>query len=145
MILLDTCVVSEAIKPQPDPSVLAWLGAVDEEALYLSAVAVGELTRGIELLPDGEKKTALRLWFAELLERFGGRILDLDTGTMQTWGELSARLKTAGEPVPLMDSLVAACAIRNNALRAPSPTPPPRGTPCAPGRRPGGPRRCRRG
>lgn len=118
MILLDTCVISEAIKPKPDPKVLAWLDAVDEDALYLSVVAVGELKRDIELLPESEKKNALRLWFEELLERFGERILDLDTGTLLTWGALSARLKNEGRTMPLRDSMVASCAIRNNALLA---------------------------
>jgi len=118
VILLDTCVISEAIKPIPDTRVLAWLDAVSEDALYLSVIALGELYRGIELLTEGAKRDALRLWFEELQERFAGRILDLDTGTLLVWGELSARLKKSGEAVPLMDSLVASCAIRNNALLA---------------------------
>jgi len=116
VILLDTCVVSEAIKPNPEPKVLAWLDAVDEDALSLSVVAVGELKRGIELLTEGEKKSDLGLWFAELMERFRGRILDLDAGTMLVWGELSARLKKSGRTMPVMNSLVAACALRHNAL-----------------------------
>jgi predicted nucleic acid-binding protein len=118
MILLDTCVISEAIKPQPDPRVIAWLEAVDEDALFLSAIAIGELKRGVELLREGAKKDALRTWFEELQVRFAGRILDLDAGTMLVWGDLSAKLKQAGQTLPLMDSLVAACALRNNALLA---------------------------
>lgn len=118
MILLDTCVVSEAIKPKPDPRVLAWLGGISEEALYLSSVVVGELKRGIELLEEGNKKDALRVWVEELLGRFEGRILDIDAGTMLAWGELNARLRSGGLTMPLMDSLVAACALRNNALLA---------------------------
>lgn len=118
MILLDTCVVSEAIKPSPEPRVLEWLDAVEEDALYLSAISVGELKRGVELLPEGSKKDALRLWSEELLARFQDRILALDSGTMLAWGELRARLKGEGATIPLMDSLVAASALRNNALLA---------------------------
>jgi predicted nucleic acid-binding protein len=57
VILLDTCVVSEAIKPHPGAKVLAWLESVDEDALALCAVAAGELQRGIELLPESAKKS----------------------------------------------------------------------------------------
>lgn len=118
MIILDTCVVSEAIKPTPDLRVMEWLDTVDEDALFLSSITLGELRRGIELLPDGEKRNSLRVWFEELRERFADRILDLDAGTMLIWGDLSARLKKEGAPAPMMDALTAACALRNNALLA---------------------------
>ncbi len=118
MILLDTCIISETIKPEPNQRVLTWLDTVEEEALYLSVISLGELYRGIELLPEGEKQTALFIWFEELRERFTGRILDIDGETMITWARLSAGLKKSGEPMPLMDSLISACALRYGALLA---------------------------
>lgn len=57
MILLDTCIISETIKPDPNQQVLTWLDTVEEEALYLSVISLGELYQGIELLPEGEKQT----------------------------------------------------------------------------------------
>jgi len=118
VILLDTCVISEAIKSEPESRVLDWLDTIDEDALYLSVIVLGELHRGIELLDESGKKSALRVWFEQLRERFADRILDIDAGTMLIWGELSARLKKEGAPTAIMDSLTAACAIRHNALLA---------------------------
>ncbi len=118
MILLDSCVVSEAIKPEPDARVLLWLDTVDEDALCISSIALGELYRGIELLPESGKRDALRIWFEELRERFSDRVLDLDADTMLVWGGLSARLKKEGAPAPIMATLTAACALRNNMLLA---------------------------
>lgn len=118
MILLDTCVLSEAIKPAPDGRVLSWLAEADEEGLFVSVIALGELYRGIGLLEAGAKKDSLSLWFESLRERFSRRTVAIDVGVMLTWGDMSARLKKAGTPVPLMASLIAATAIRNNALLA---------------------------
>jgi predicted nucleic acid-binding protein len=118
MILLDTCVVSEALRPRPDQRVMAWLDTVEEDALCLSVLVLGELRRGIELLETGAKQDRLRLWFEELRERFAGRILDLDAGTLVLWGDVGAKAKKAGHPLPVIDSLMAACALHHNALLA---------------------------
>ena len=63
--LVDTNVFSEALKPQPEAKVIAWLRA-NESALYVSAITVGEIRRGIERLPAGRRKTQLRAWLAAL-------------------------------------------------------------------------------
>jgi len=118
VILLDTCVVSEALKPSPNERVLAWLRTVDEDSLFLSVIALGELHQGIELLADGTRRTSLRLWFEELRLRFIERIIPLDEEVLMTWGTMCARLKRQGTPVPAMDGLMAATALRNNALLA---------------------------
>ncbi len=77
MILLDTNVVSEAIKPEPSPSVLAWLDAQVAETLFLSSITVAELLFGIGALPDGKRKDLLAARIDGLLDQFAGRVLHL--------------------------------------------------------------------
>jgi predicted nucleic acid-binding protein len=110
--LLDTCVLSEFTRRRPDAKVIQWLDNVDEEALYLSAVTIGEIQRGIERLTASRRKTELLVWMKDgLTRRFDQRILPLDTQVMLTWGSLTARCENAGRPLPLMDSLIAATAL----------------------------------
>lgn len=82
--LLDTNVVSEATKKQPDRRVQEWLSAQPDEVLFLSAVTIGEIRCGILLLVDGKKKRALRRWLdEEIMPVFFGRILPVDTAVME--------------------------------------------------------------
>ena len=60
--LLDTCVLSEFTRRQPEPRVVAWLNSIDEEKLFISVITVGEIQRGIERLPDSHRKTELLVW-----------------------------------------------------------------------------------
>ena len=80
MILLDTHVVSEAVKPAPAPSVRAWLDAQAAETLFLSSVTVAELMFGIGALPKGRRKDKLTAALDGVLELFTNRILPFDTG-----------------------------------------------------------------
>ena len=74
--LLDTNIPSELIRAQPDPRIAKWFSAQDEQALFLSAVTIGELRKGFTLLPAGKRRTQLERWFHdELIPRFGARIL----------------------------------------------------------------------
>jgi predicted nucleic acid-binding protein len=110
--LLDTCVLSEFTRRQPDAKVIQWLDSVDEEALYLSSITIGEIQRGVERLTPGRRKIELVAWINDgLIRRFGRRILPLDTPAMLTWGSLTARCENLGRPLPLMDSLIAATAL----------------------------------
>lgn len=109
--LLDTCMLSETVRPQPAPSVLAWLGSQAEEALYLSVVTLGELHKGIAKLRDGERKQRLASWVdSVLLERFRGRILAIDPAVATAWGQLAGELEGAGRPLLVLDGLIAATA-----------------------------------
>jgi predicted nucleic acid-binding protein len=111
--LLDTCVVSELVAAQPDPGVVRWIDSVDEERLYLSAVTIGEIKKGIERLPNSRRKSALSEWLEDdLLIRFEDRILPIDTPVMLVWGELAADLEKQGRKMPAIDSLIAAIALR---------------------------------
>ncbi len=109
--LLDTCLVSELVKKEPNPAVVSWLDEQDEQKLFLSVLNLGELQKGISKLPDGTKKEELQAWVAlDLVERFTGRILELDLETALCWGRLQGEAEQAGEKLPVMDSLIAATA-----------------------------------
>lgn len=118
MILLDTCVISEALKPKPSPKVLEWIASLPEEAAGLSVLVLAELQKGVERLESGNKRSALRLWLEQLKSRFAGRILSWDGECAAVWGRLAAEREKAGRSMPLMDSLIAAQAIRLNAYVA---------------------------
>lgn len=118
MILLDTCVVSEAIRPEPSTKVLWWLEELPEHRVYIPAIVLGELQKGVALLPEGNKRSALMVWLEQLRERFRGRILDFDEESAVTWGTLSARMERSGRKMPAVDGMLAALALRYSALFA---------------------------
>lgn len=109
--LLDTCLISELVKKEPNPAVVSWLEEQEEQTLFLSVLNVGELQKGISKLPDGPRKDELQAWVTlDLVERFAGRIIDIDLETALCWGRLQGAAEQAGEKLPLMDSLIAATA-----------------------------------
>ena len=109
--LLDTCLISELVKKEPNPAVVAWLDACDEQSLYLSVLTFGELQKGISKLLDGTRKSELQAWVEnDLVSRFEGRILDLDLEISLAWGKLQGTAEQSGEKLPVMDSLIAATA-----------------------------------
>lgn len=109
--LLDTCVLSEFRKPQPDANVMAWLGAQLEESLFLSALTVGEIQKGISLLPTSKRQKELDKWLESVIYRYDSRILPLDTKTLRQWGRLTGELEKIGRVLPFLDSLIAATAL----------------------------------
>lgn len=107
--LIDTCVISELISKQPNPNVVDWVDSLEREQVYLSVITIGEITKGIEKLPESERKRNLRAWLEhDLFPRFHGRILPLDTNVLIRWGGLIAQLEAGGNPMPAIDSLIAA-------------------------------------
>jgi tRNA(fMet)-specific endonuclease VapC len=111
--LLDTCVISELVAKQPNLHVVQWIDSMDEDKLFLSAVTIGEIKRGIEKLADSTRKSALAEWLeGDLLLRFTDRILPIDTPVMLVWGQLTADLEKQGRPMPAIDSLIAATCLR---------------------------------
>lgn len=112
--LLDTCLISELVKKTPNAGVILWLDEQNEHKLFLSVLTLGELQKGISKLSDGERKADLQAWVEnDLVERFQGRIIDLDLETAMAWGRLQGEAEQAGDKLPVMDSLVAASAIAN--------------------------------
>jgi len=111
VILLDTCVISELARPTPDPSVLAWLDSVNDDALRLSVLTLGEIKKGADLLEDGPRKVRVEAWLDELRATFTARILPVDEAVALRWGAISAASRRAGRPKPPIDSLLAATAV----------------------------------
>jgi toxin FitB len=116
--LLDTCVISEYARREPNMKFVQWVDEIDESRLFLSTITIGEIKKGVELLPaDSRRKQALTLWLNEgLLERFSGRIYPLTVEVMLRWGSLYAWLETSGQRVSTLDSLIAATAIFHHAI-----------------------------
>ncbi len=110
--LLDTNLVSEWTKPQPDAGVIEWLSEVDEEGVFLSVVTFAELRHGIERLPSGARRRRLDAWLAaELPLRFEGRIIGVDGAIADEWGRVVARGEACGRSIHAMDALIAATAL----------------------------------
>lgn len=110
MILLDTNVVSEAIKPQPHPSVLAWLDAQAAETLFISSVTVAELLFGIGVLPAGERRNRLTARIDGLLDQFEERVLHFDAEAARRYAGLAVAARKAGRGFPTPDGYIAAIA-----------------------------------
>ncbi len=109
--LLDTNVVSEWVKPKPDPAVVAWLAEADEDRVFLSVVSLAELRHGIDRLAAGKRRRGLDTWLREELPlRFEGRVLPVDQAIADRWGELVARRDAVGRPIAVMDAFIAATA-----------------------------------
>lgn len=113
--LLDTCVVSELIRPRPKASVVSWVLAHDESNLFLSVITIGELEKGIAKLPSSAKRTTLEHWVRhELADRFRGRLLAIDVGVATHWGRIAGGSEVRGQPLPVIDSLIAATGLRHD-------------------------------
>jgi tRNA(fMet)-specific endonuclease VapC len=117
--LLDTCVISALAAKQPVPEVVAWLADLDPDKAYLSVLTIGEIQKGIEKLPDSQRKSLLKAWLKDdLLIRFRERLLPVDVGVMLTWGALVGRMEANGTPLPAIDSLMAATALHHGLIVA---------------------------
>ncbi len=110
VILLDTNAISEAIKPDPHPSVLAWLNAQVAEDLFLSSITAAELLFGIGVLPAGKRKDLLAERIDGLLNQFAPRILPFDTQAARRYAELAVNARGSGRGFPKPDGYIAAIA-----------------------------------
>jgi len=106
--LVDANVLSEVTKPQPEPQVLDWLRH-HEPDLVVDPIIMGEIEFGILLLPHGQRRRRLEVWFAEGVRRL--RCLPWEAETGRRWARLLADLRAAGQAMPIKDSLIAATAL----------------------------------
>ena len=106
--LVDANVLSEATKPDPDPTVVDWLRR-NEPEIAIDPVILGELRFGILLLPKGNRRTRLERWFDEGIQRI--RCLPWEANTGLRWAQLLAEIRLSGRAMPLKDSLIAATAL----------------------------------
>lgn len=111
-ILLDTNVVSELRKPQVDAAVLARVAAFGPEELCIASVTLGELTHGVQRLPEGRRKHDLSVWLERLETAYGDRILPFDREAAAIWGRMLAAGEANGRTLPLEDAQIAATALR---------------------------------
>lgn len=112
--LLDTNVLSELRRRQPDANVAAWFRQRPPGTLYLSVLTLGEIRKGVEAMADASKRLPLLDWLeTELPAFFTGRILDIDKAVADRWGRLVAE---AGRPLPAIDSLLAATAAQHGLI-----------------------------
>ncbi len=112
-VLLDTCTLAELRKPDGEPSVRAAVAAIPDADLFVSVLTVGEIAKGVALLPAGRKKQALAAWLVGLETLYADRILPVDVETARIWGETTARAQKRGVVLPAVDALLAATALRH--------------------------------
>jgi predicted nucleic acid-binding protein len=111
MIVLDTNVLSEALRPLPEPSVLHWLTRQPRASLFTTTVTQGEVLYGIRLLADGKRRRGL--WDAArriFSEDFSGQVLSFDSDAADMYAEIAASRRMAGNPISQFDAMVAAMA-----------------------------------
>jgi predicted nucleic acid-binding protein len=118
MILLDTNVVSEAMKPEPDPVVRNWLDAQVAQTLFISSITIAEIMFGIAILPDGKRKDRLTRVFEGLLTMLADRILPFDAPAARCYSSLAIKARIAGKGFPTPDGYIAAIASANGYIVA---------------------------
>lgn len=119
MIILDTNVVSELLRPAPAAQVEAWLAAQDGAKVYFTAVGEAELRHGLAILPAGKRRAALFKAIEDILEEdFRGRILPFDRAAARAYAAIAAERRAAGRPISQFDCQIAAIARANEAAVA---------------------------
>jgi predicted nucleic acid-binding protein len=112
--LLDTCVISELVKPTPDVNVIDWINNTPSERLYLSVITIGEVRKGLTKLPDSKRKDLLANWLNSLLEDYDNRIYSINLTVAENWGIIQGKAEKKGIPLASIDSLIAATAYTYN-------------------------------
>ncbi|GAA4341879.1 type II toxin-antitoxin system VapC family toxin [Pigmentiphaga soli] len=111
MIVLDTNVLSEILRPAPDPQMLAWLESQPRFALFTTTVTQGELLHGVRLLPDGQRKSALLTAVQAIFAAdFAGQVLGFDSDAAGAYAEIAATRRAMGRPISQFDAMIAAIA-----------------------------------
>ena len=111
--LIDTCALAELVKLRPHAGVLAWFEAQNAETLHLSALTVGEIEKGVALIPAGRRRTALRTWPGTPASTYSSRVLQVDVVVAAAWGRLCAAAEQNGRRLSVVDGLTAATAIHH--------------------------------
>ena len=111
--LLDTNAVSEITKPAPEPSVLSWLEEHEHDC-FISAISIGEIERGIALLPGGRKKSRLQELNRDFSQGMEGRVLSFDLAVARRWAHLTSTARRKGRTLSVLDSMIEATALHWN-------------------------------
>jgi len=111
MILLDTNVVSEPMRPSPNPKVIHWLDEIPAADIWISAVTIAEIRFGIELLPNGKRKRQLFDLAEQMFaEDFGGQCLPFDCEAAREYSKIVSKRQRHGHPISVEDAQIAAIA-----------------------------------
>jgi toxin FitB len=111
MIALDTNVISELFLEAPDTAVLRWFESQNANDLFITSITEAELLRGVSILPDGRRKSALLYVITQMLERdFENRILAFDTASAKHYADIFSKRQTVGRPISAFDCMIAATA-----------------------------------
>src|SRR5947209_3622529 len=113
--LLDTNIPSEMRRVRPDPRVIQWLQAANDNELYLSVITLGEIWKGLTLLPDSIRRSQLERWLQkEVRDWFAERILPVSKAVAERWGILEGERQMRGAPLNTADGLIAATALEHD-------------------------------
>ena len=113
--LLDTCVISELIKKEPDSNVQEWINSQYHWQLFISVITLGELISGINRLPDSRKRKNLESWFEDsVLKKFEKLTIPVSREIAVRWGILQSELIKKGKTIPIIDGLIVSTAIIND-------------------------------
>lgn len=124
MIIIDTNVISELLRPEPEPRVERWLSKQDGLSVYLTAISEAELRHGLAIMPPGKRRTTLTDAVDRILrEDMAGRILPFDSAAAQSYAIIAASRRAAGRPIMQADCQIAAIAHARNAIVATRNTP----------------------
>ena len=119
MIILDTNVVSEVLKPSPDPNVIAWVDAQDAAGITITAITAAELRAGVALLPRGRRKTAVAARVEAVLEgTFADYVLPFDVDSSGHYAAVLAARRRVGRPISALDAQIAAICLQHDAVLA---------------------------
>jgi toxin FitB len=119
MIVLDTNVLSELMKAEPAPQVLAWIDGIPAASLFLPTIAQAEILYGIALLPEGRRRDTLAEAARTAFETiFSGRILPFDSSSAQAYAEIAVARRQAGRPIAQADAQIAAIVRSRGAMLA---------------------------
>jgi predicted nucleic acid-binding protein len=108
--LVDANVLSEPTRPAPNANVVGWLAA-NEAQIAVDSIILGELYVGVLLLPRGRKRSQLEAWFERVAQTIN--CIPWDTAVSRRWAPLVADMKRKGEPLPLLDGMIAATALQH--------------------------------
>ena len=114
MILLDTNVISEPLRPSPEARVSRWIDSQSLETMYLSTMTVAELRAGVALMPTGKRRTTLHEQLEKrVLPLFAGRVLPFDISCTIAYAKVIERVRKTGSGIETADACIAAVALAN--------------------------------
>jgi predicted nucleic acid-binding protein len=120
MIVVDTNVISEVMKPEPARKVKIWMAAVAPATLFTTTITLAEVLHGVELIPAGRRRTMLEAAVKEMFTggMLGGHMLGFDEAAARAFAQISARRRSLGKPIGEFDAMIAAIALSHGAAVA---------------------------